>query len=144
MWSVRLPDRLVARAAAFSLVGVVNGVVGIGVIVIAGLLGAGPIVANVVGYGAGLLVSFTLNARVTFGDRTLSSVTVLRFLAAFAVAFAANLAVVAAVDHLARMHGLLASLSGTPLYVASFYLLCEYWVFRRPASGEAASAKTLK
>jgi len=49
MLSARLPDRLVARAAAFSLVGVANGVVGIAVIVAASLLGVGPMLANVLG-----------------------------------------------------------------------------------------------
>lgn len=128
---VQLPDRLLARAAAFSLVGVANGIVGIAVIVIAGLLGADPLLANVLGYGAGLLVSFTLNSRVTFHGRAVDRITVARFLAAFAFAFAINLAVVKLATDLFADQRLLTSLAGTPLYVVSFYLLCEYWVFRR-------------
>lgn len=126
----QLPDRLAARMTAFSLIGVVNGVVGIAVIVIAGLLGAGPLLANVLGYGAGLVVSFTLNSRVTFGSRAVDSATVLRFLGAFIVAFVVNLAVVKVVTDAVGTHRLLGSLAGTPLYVGVFYLLCEYWVFR--------------
>lgn len=128
----QLPDRLAARAASFSLIGVANGLVGIGVIVIAGLLGADPIAANVAGYAAGLVVSFTLNSRITFRDRTRDVACIARFLAAFGLAFAANLAVVAAVARFTPVQGILASLAGTPLYVVVFYLLCEYWVFRRP------------
>lgn len=136
MSSVRLPDRIAARIAAFSLVGLANGVVGIGVIVIAGLLGAGPIVANVLGYAAGLLVSFTLNSRVTFHSRAVDRYTVARFLSAFALSFAANLIAVRIAERLLDNHKLLASLAGTPLYVVMFYLLCEYWVFRpRPGEG---------
>lgn len=127
---VRLPDRLAARAAAFSLVGVANGAVGITVIVIAGLLGAGPIMANVLGYGAGLLVSFTLNSRVTFQTRAVNRYTVLRFLGAFVVSFGLNLVAVEAAVRTFGAHKLFASLAGLPLYVGSFYLLCEYWVFR--------------
>jgi putative flippase GtrA len=132
----RLPDRLVARAAAFSLVGVANGVVGIAVIVVSNLLGAGPVLANVLGYGAGLLVSFTLNSRVTFHARAVDRYTVARFLLAFGVAFAINLLVVKSVADLFAAHKLLTSLSGTPLYVVTFYLLCEYWVFRARTPGE--------
>lgn len=133
---VRPPDRLIAHAASFSLVGAVNGVVGIGVIVAAGLLGAGPMLANVLGYLTGLVVSFALNSRVTFHGRAVDRSTALRFLCAFAVAFAANLAVVEATTRLFNAHRLLASLAGMPFYVAIFYLLCEYWVFRRQhASG---------
>lgn len=131
MWLAQLPDRLAARAAAFSLVGIANGVVGIAIIVVAGLLGAGPIVANVLGYAAGLVVSFTLNARITFHARVVDRFAALRFLAAFAVAFAANLAVVKLVADRFSAPKLLVSLAGTPVYVVVFYLLCEYWVFRR-------------
>jgi putative flippase GtrA len=132
---VRLPDKLAVRAAAFSLVGVANGLVGIAIIMVAGLLGAGPMLANVLGYGAGLLVSFTLNSRVTFHSRTVDRHTVKRFLLAFGVAFAINLLVVKAVAGVFTTHKLLTSLAGTPLYVVAFYLLCEYWVFRRHPSG---------
>lgn len=132
----RLPDRLVARAAAFSLVGVANGVVGIAVIVVSNLFGAGPVLANVLGYGAGLLVSFTLNSRVTFHARAVDRYTVARFLLAFGVAFAINLLVVKGVADWFAAHKLLTSLSGTPLYVVTFYLLCEYWVFRARTPSE--------
>lgn len=132
MSSVRLPDRIAARLAAFSLVGVVNGIVGVGVIVFAGLAGAGAILANVLGYAAGLLVSFTLNSRVTFHARTVDRYTVARFLCAFAISFAANLIVVRIAERLLEDHKLLASLAGTPLYTVMFYLLCEYWVFPHP------------
>lgn len=129
---VQLPDRLAARAASFSMVGAVNSVVGIAVIVTAGFFGAGPMLANMLGYGTGLIVSFTLNSRVTFRRRVVNRAAALRFLGAFAIAFAVNLAVVEVVTDLSGAHRLLGSLAGTPLYVAIFYLLCEYWVFRRP------------
>lgn len=126
----QLPDRLIARIAAFSLVGAVNTIIGVAVILIAGLLGADPIWANVLGYGAGLLISFTLNSRVTFGSRTVNRATILRFLSAFGVAFAVNLAIVKSVVGLTGAHRLLSSLVGTPFYMGIFYILCEYWVFR--------------
>lgn len=133
MSSMRLPDRIAARVAAFSLVGVVNGIVGVSVIVIAGLLGAGAILANVLGYGAGLVVSFILNSRVTFHARKVDRYTLMRFLGAFAASFAVNLAVVAIAERLFDAHKLVASLAGTPLYILMFYLLCESWVFRQRA-----------
>lgn len=128
-----LPDRIAARVAAFSLVGVVNGIVGVSVIVIAGLLGASPILANVLGYGAGLVVSFLLNSRITFHARVVDRCTLMRFLSAFAASFAVNLAAVGVAGKLLDTHKLVASLAGTPLYILMFYLLCEYWVFRQRA-----------
>lgn len=128
---MRLPDRVAARAAAFSLVGVANSVVGVSLIVISGLLGAGPVLANVLGYGVGLLVSFTLNSRVTFGTRPVDRYTVLRFFASFGLGFSINIAAVILATRIFHLHKLLGSLVGTPLYFATFYLLCECWVFRR-------------
>jgi putative flippase GtrA len=144
MLFAQLPDRLVVRAAAFSLVGVANGVVGVAVIVVAGLVGIGPLLANALGYLVGLLVSFTLNSRFTFGTRDASQAAVVRFLLAFLVAFAVNLVVVKIATSLIEGHRLLTSLAGTPLYVAIFYMLCEYWVFRRPADTTAARSRDMR
>lgn len=131
MWFMRLPDKIHARMAAFSLVGVVNTAVGVCVILIARVLGAHAIVANIFGYGAGLIVSFTLNSRITFQKRSVNGYTVVRFLGAFGAAFLVNITVVWMVADVLRQHGLLASLAGVPLFTVVFYLLCEYWVFRR-------------
>lgn len=128
---MQLPDKLHARMATFSLVGVANTVVGVCVILIARILGANPIVANVFGYGAGLIVSFTLNSRITFQRRNVNRYTVIRFLVAFAIAFLLNIGVVAVVTDMMGQRGYLASLAGVPLFTIAFYLLCEYWVFQR-------------
>lgn len=132
MWFKRLPDKIHARIAAFSLVGVANTVVGVSVIAIAHVLGASPVLANVFGYGAGLVVSFSLNSRITFQRRIVDRYAFARFLCAFAIAFLANIAVVLVVTAALQQHRLLASLAGVPLYTVVFYVLCERWVFRRP------------
>lgn len=130
---LRLPDRIAARFAAYSVAGVANAIVGISAILVAGALGTGAVLANVIGYGLGLIVSFTLNSRITFRGRKVDGATAARFLAAFAVAFGVNLGVVMAAGHIDWMPGAIASLAGTPAYVVLFFLLCEHWVFRRPA-----------
>lgn len=135
MSSARLSDRIIARVAAFSLVGAANGIVGVGVILTTGLLGAKPILANVLGYAAGLLVSFVLNSKLTFRSRLVDRGTLARFLVTFVVAFAANLAMVKVTTDLTASHKLLTSLAGTPIYVGVFYLLCEFWVFQHHPDG---------
>lgn len=134
MWSMQLPDKLHARMAAFSLVGVANTIVGVCVIMIARILGADVVVANIVGYSAGLCVSFSLNSRITFQRRYINRYTVIRFLAAFAVSFLLNIALVLTVSDVLGQRGLLASLAGVPVFTIAFYLLCEYWVFRHAPS----------
>lgn len=125
-----LPDKIAARFAAYSVAGVANAVVGVSSVLIAAALGASAVVANVIGYGLGLLVSFSLNSRITFRGRKVDLATVLRFLAGFGIAFAMNIGVVAAVSNWTQLPKSISSLAGTPLYVVLFFLLCEHWVFR--------------
>lgn len=126
-------SRDVGRAAVrFSIVGVANTAVGAAVIAGAALLGASPMVANVVGYAIGLLVSYVLNSRYTFGHRGGGRSHLPRYMVAFLVAFAANLTAVAAAVALG-LPAALASVAGVPVYVVLFFLLCQFWVFgKRP------------
>lgn len=140
MFLLQIPDRISARFAAYSAAGVINAIVGVSAILVSGLLGAGVVLANVIGYGLGLLVSFTLNSRITFRSRKVDWRTVLRFLCGFAIAFAANMAVVIAASHIFHLRDLIASLAGTPAYVVVFFSLCEYWIFRRESRSGPAHA----
>lgn len=133
--SKRLPDKVYARMGAFSLVGIANTIAGVSVVIIAGLLGSGPILSNVFGNSTGLIMSFVLNSRFTFQDRVINRFTLLRFLCAFAIAFAVNIGTVYIVTSILTYSGLLASLSGAPLFTGIFYVLCEYWVFQRKKQG---------
>lgn len=129
----QLPDTIRTRIAAFSIVGVVNTVLGVCVIVLSRLLGASPILANILGYATGLVVSFSLNSRITFGRRSVDRYVVGRFLTSFVVAFLLNIVTVALVTDIAGSRGLLASLAGVPIFTIVFYVLCEWWVFRKSA-----------
>lgn len=127
---MRLPDKIYARIGAFSLVGVANTIAGVSVIIVAGLLGASAILANVFGYGTGLIVSFVFNSWFTFQGRVINHVTALRFLSAWAIAFSVNIGAVYFTTTILGYRGLLASLAGAPLFTGIFYIMCECWVFR--------------
>lgn len=137
-----LPDKIAARFAAYSVAGVANAIVGVSSILIAAALGASAVLANVIGYGLGLMVSFSLNSRITFRGRKVDPETVLRFLAGFGVAFAANIGVVAAASGWTSLPKSISSLAGTPLYVVLFFLLCEHWVFRHAPMPNRSTAET--
>lgn len=120
-----------AAALRFSVVGVVNTLVGFGAIAGASLLGASPLAANVLGYAVGLVVSYTLNSRYTFKRREAGVATVLRYLAAFGGAFGLNIVVVLCASSL-DIPRVAASVAGVPVYMVVFFLTCRYWVFTRP------------
>lgn len=137
----------------FLMVGVINTIVGYGIIFVAMRFFAfGPYLANTIGYGIALMVSFALNLAWTFGSREKASKTFPLFLLVFAIAWVANLAAVAvAIEifrsgmwlvHLAPIEGVrralgsdyLAQLCGIPAYVSMSYLLNRYYTFADQSS----------
>lgn len=117
------------------MVGFANTVVGLGAIWIAKWsLGAGDVLANVIGYGLGLALSFTLNRNWTFGYRGATPVALLRFLLVFAMAYVLNLSTVLAAIRLCHINPYLAQAIGIVPYTLFGYLASKFFVFRRPPS----------
>ncbi len=116
----------------FALVGIANTLIGLAVIFAAkGLVGAGDIAANATGYGVGLVVSFLLNRSWTFSHDGEMLAAALRFLAAFAVGYAMNLATVLGLVHALGINAYLAQVLGVPPYAMTFFLLSKHFAFRR-------------
>jgi putative flippase GtrA len=118
------------RIARFGAVGVVNTIVGYSAIVAGLFLGFGDVPANLAGFSIGFAVSFVLNSRWTFaGGGAPGSARLLRYLAAFAVAYLCNLAVMLAARTVLGAENPLAHLAGMIAYVAIFYLASRFFVF---------------
>lgn len=126
---------LVRQAVRFGSVGLVNTAVGLSLIWLAMWFGAGPLLANALGYVAGLVVSFNLNRFWTFagpdkfdtlGD-TLAKAR--RFGGAFAVAWCLNAAVVWTGVQITDISPYLLQIAGMVTYTICFFVLCRIWVF---------------
>ncbi|WP_447772179.1 GtrA family protein [Variovorax boronicumulans] len=115
----------------FLVVGVANTLVGLSVIYSAKyFFHAGDVMANAIGYGIGICVSFFLNSRWTFEYSGLMLPAALRFLLATAVAYAANLlTVMTAIDGFG-VNTYLAQALGMPVYTVMAYLISKHVVFR--------------
>lgn len=121
------------RPIRFVIVGVVNTLVGLGIIYgCKYFLGMGDLAANVAGYAVGLTVSFVLNSSWTFEYRGPQLAAAIRFLAVFAVSYLLNLATVMGLIHLAAVNGYIAQAAGMPVYTVCFYLLSRSYAFRPP------------
>jgi len=131
---------LLQQALRFGGSGVANTAVGLACIFAAKLLGAGDVPANLFGYGVGLALSFVLNRRWTFGSRDAVAPQVIRFLSAFALAYAANLSTVLALRDLAGLNAYLAQALGIVPYTICFLLLSRYFVFRAGPAQDPRSA----
>ena len=119
----------------FGLVGVMNTAVGLGtILVLQAGLGFDPFVANPIGYALGLVNSFVMNRAVTFRDGDRSARSALRFLMAFAVAYMANFATLAALIAAAPGHALVWQMVSMVVYTLVFFVLAKWFVFRVRAS----------
>jgi putative flippase GtrA len=117
----------------FLSVGMLNMLVGLMVIYAAKWwLAMGDVAANALGYGAGLVLSFTLNSRWTFGYQGAQLPALLKFLLVAALAYAMNLLTVLLALRLG-VNGYLAQALGIPPYTLTTYFASKYLVFRTPA-----------
>lgn len=139
---MRADAGLSIQFAKFLVVGVFNTVVGLAFIFAAkALLGWGDLAANASGYAVGLVTSFALNRSWTFRDGGRVSPALLRFLAAFAAAYLANLATVFALRDLAHVDSYVAQAAGVVPYTILFFLASRAFVFldRRPPKSAAST-----
>jgi putative flippase GtrA len=124
-----MADRSLARYLA---VGVVNTVAGLAIIFgLKALAGAGDVTANLVGYGAAVLLGFGLNRQWTFRHAGAVSPALARYCAVLSVAYLLNLATVLACIHALGLNAYLAQCLGILPYTATGYWGSRHIAFRR-------------
>ncbi|MDR5758780.1 GtrA family protein [Caballeronia sp. LZ035] len=112
----------------YLLVGGLNTALAAAVILGVQAVGARPVIANLIGYGVGVVVSFALNSTFTF-QTAATRHAAMRFLVVVLVSYLANLGVVLLVLHITRAPTM-AQLSGIPVYVIVGFIGNKYWALR--------------
>lgn len=134
----------------FGAIGLLNTAVGLGLITgMMYFLKLNPFLANAIGYSVGILMSFTLNGRVTFGQQSLSNEMFIRFLAVCLVAYLANIAVVGLT---LGYNKYAAQIFGNIVYTIVNFIGCRVFAFQSPslqyatvkATRTIASSKVVK
>lgn len=128
---LKAQNPVVKQAPRFALVGILNTLLGVSLIFLCHeVLGVGLVWSNVVGYGAGLVLSFLLNGSWTFGAASYTLPMVLRYMALVAIGFALNIAAIKALLWQEAPYWL-AQFSGIFTYSAVVFLGMKYAVFTR-------------
>jgi len=122
-----------ARFFRFNIAGLANTIVGFGIIAALDIgMRVRPLIANVAGYAAGIALSFVLNRHFVFRSRRIAKISGPRFLISAAIAFSANLAVLAVAGHFlgeAAPFRLAAQALGMSVYTLILFLLGRFWAF---------------
>ena len=120
----------------FLTVGVVNTVFGYCIIFACMYLaGLSAEVSNVVGYAFGLVTSYLLNRHYTFKSKQQHRGEIIRFMAVFAIAYAANfIALIVLIRELGVHEGMSQILAGA-VYVLASYAMNKFYVFKNANAG---------
>lgn len=122
------PDLL--ASIRYLLVGVVNTLVGLGIIYFCmWALGLGNVVSNAIGYSVGVLVSFTLNRRWTFRHEGPRASAFVRFVTVLGVAYGVNLATVLFAIEVLHIDRYLAQAIGVVPYTITGFLGSRLYAF---------------
>ena len=123
--------RLVAREPVrFLLVGVANTLTALSVIyALIWAFDAPNLVANVFGYAVGLIISYLLNGRWTFGFRGSLAAALPRFVLVLVVAYLANLLTVCAALYIWSINHYIAHAAGVVPYTLISYFGSKLFVF---------------
>ena len=128
----RATDPRVQEFAKFLLVGLANTAVGLSIIYTAKFFfGAGDVLANAIGYGVGVLFSFSLNSSWTFTYSGPWLPTLMKFIIVSGLAYVLNLVTVVVLIDYFEINSYLAQAMGIPPYTLTVYLASRYLVFRR-------------
>jgi putative flippase GtrA len=129
--------RTMLQVVRFGAVGLLNTALGLAAIYgCMFFFGLGPELANVLGYGVGLVLGFWLNRRWTFASPRRIGDAAPRYGAVVAIAWLVNLAVVS-VSARSGINPYLAQLCGVAPYTVLCFLGCRFYVFPSAAPAPA-------
>lgn len=114
----------------FLTVGVFNTVLGYCIIFACMYLAKmSPESSNAAGYAVGLVASYVLNREYTFNSKQNRRNEIIRFLAVFLVAYAANFAALLVLIHKIGIHEGVSQIFAGLIYVIASYVMNKYYVF---------------
>lgn len=132
---------LIRQGRRFAIAGLFNSLIGYATIVAALALGAPDYLANALGYAVGLCLSFVLHRDWAFvGAGGLRRGVGARYVVAFAIAYTANIAVVASARHFGMIDMPGTHLAAMASYSLCFFLLARHYVFTGSPSEPPSSS----
>ena len=114
----------------YGIVGVINTIVGYGIMFGLTFMGVVPEIANALGYGIAFIVSYLLNKKFTFQSKHTHKRDFTRFVIASTLAYMANLSVLVVCYRILSWNEYIALIVASIVYVIIGYLLHKFWTFR--------------
>lgn len=115
----------------YCFVGIVNTLIGFGIIFILTFVGILPELANFLGYCIGIICSFFLNNKITFSDNKVDKAQgLLKFAGSMGVAYLVNLVVLFLSYRIFGLNVYLSQILAGVSYTLCGFLLSKFFVWR--------------
>ena len=114
----------------YGVVGIINTIVGYGIMFGLTFMGVMPEVANALGYGIAFIVSYLLNRRFTFQSKHTHRRDFTRFVIASTLAYITNLLTLIICYRILSWSEYISLIIASIVYVIVGYLLHKFWTFR--------------
>jgi len=112
----------------YNVVGLVNTIVGFGIIFMLMFMGFSPVLSNAIGYAIGATLSFYLNMRYTFQSKNNTLSTMVNFFVVLAIVYGMNLLVLQFL--LPLINPYLAQIIAGIVYTLGAFFLMKIFVFK--------------
>lgn len=117
------------KLVKYLCVGILNTIVGFGIIFLLMFFGVNPEISNLIGYAIGIIFSYVMNKFFTFESKNRSKKEFIKFILAMLTAYILNFITLKICLGLSINPYFSQIISGG-VYTVSGYLLSRFWVFK--------------
>jgi putative flippase GtrA len=114
----------------YLLVGIINTIVGYGIIFFLMFVGVSPEVSNIVGYAVGISVSYVLNKIYTFQSKAHPKKEFPKFVLSLLASYTLNFLTLVLCIHILKINPYISQIISGAVYTLSGFVFLKYFAFR--------------
>jgi Predicted membrane protein len=115
----------------YLLVGIINTIVGYGIIFFLMFVGVSPEISNIVGYAVGISVSYVLNKIYTFQSKAHPKKEFPKFVLSLLASYTLNFLTLVLCIHIFKINPYISQIISGAVYTISGFVFLKYFAFRR-------------
>jgi Predicted membrane protein len=114
----------------YLLVGIINTIVGYGIIFFLMFVGVSPEISNIVGYAVGISVSYVLNKIYTFQSKAHPKKEFPKFVLSLLASYTLNFLTLVLCIHIFKINPYISQIISGAVYTLSGFVFLKYFAFR--------------
>ena len=114
----------------YLLVGIINTIVGYGIIFSLMFIGISPEISNIIGYAIGIIVSYTLNKIYTFQSKAHPKKEFPKFVLSLLTSYGLNFLTLILCIHIFKINPYISQIISGAVYTLSGFVFLKYFAFR--------------